>query len=169
MLRLAFCTIICTASCTQTGTNRQSDSNSSKNDSVRYEVDTSRIAVLPLEEVSHFHIFNNTISTELTLNEYEIIEDLLRECIANYNKNSEPDGSGYDCTIDLSNFKRQYVAVVNSDGDREVWVNCFCRGHDVVNWKKYIVFARDGGNCFFNLKINLTKKQYYDLMVNGYA
>ena len=27
----------------------------------------------------------------------------------------------------------------------------------------------DGGNCFFNVKVNLNTGQYYDLMVNGNA
>ena len=27
----------------------------------------------------------------------------------------------------------------------------------------------DGGNCYFNFKINLTTKKFYDLRVNGEA
>ena len=35
--------------------------------------------------------------------------------------------------------------------------------------QKDLIFVNDGGNCYFNLKINLTTGQYYELMVNGDA
>jgi hypothetical protein len=33
--------------------------------------------------------------------------------------------------IDLKKYKRQYIAVTNSKGEKEVWVNCFCN-----TWRK---------------------------------
>ena len=36
----------------------------------------------------------------------------------------------------------------------------------VQDWKKYSIFIKDGGNCYFNLKINLATRQYYELRVN---
>lgn len=60
------------------------------------------------------------------------------------------------------------MAALNKKGEKEVWINCFCV--DVRrDWKKQIVEVYDGGNCFFNLKINLNKSQYYELSVNGEA
>jgi len=73
-----------------------------------------------------------------------------------------------DFVIDLKKYKRQYIAVINSKGEKEVWVNCFCDTWK-KNWRKELIFVLDGGNCYFNLKINLTKGEYYDLMVNGDA
>jgi len=67
-----------------------------------------------------------------------------------------------------NSYNIQLVPVLNSIGQKEVWVNCLCSGTD-DNWKKGITVVDDGGNCFFNLKINLTLKISYDFFVNGYA
>jgi hypothetical protein len=37
------------------------------------------------------------------------------------------------------------------------------------DWRKELFDVMDGGNCFFELKINLTSGKYYDLNVNGDA
>ena len=68
----------------------------------------------------------------------------------------------------LNRYKRQYMPIINKYGEKEVWVNCFC---EHWNWdlKTRPVEVRDGGNCFFNLKINLSKNIYYNLMINGDA
>ena len=35
--------------------------------------------------------------------------------------------------------------------------------------KKVRIDVMDGGNCFFHLKVNIDKNEYYDFMVNGDA
>lgn len=165
---LAFCSIAYMAGYIQAGTSKQSNIDISKNDSVRYEVDTFRIAILPLEQISVFQIFKDVASAKLVLKEYEEVDNLLKSCITDYNK-----GQQSEFKINLSNYYRQYIVVTNSEGEKEVWINCFCDNFyndaDYLDWKKYVVFMLDGGKCFFNLKINLAKRQYYDLRVNGYA
>ena len=68
----------------------------------------------------------------------------------------------------LSAYRRQYVAVINGKGQKEIWVNFFCAtfNHD---WKHHVVIVDDGGVCFFQLWINLTLKKAYDLIPNGAA
>ena len=131
------------------------------------EVDSAIFVVLPFKE-DYSRIFKNATATELSSDDYEKIDNILEECIINYNKtlldrNLKP--------IDLPNYKRQYIPVINSDGEKEVWVNCFCKhiSSHFFDWKNQIVIVMDGGKCFFNLKINLTKMQYSDFMVNGEA
>ena len=65
----------------------------------------------------------------------------------------------------------QFVGGELEGGDKVLWVNCFCMAESVVlkKWKTDIVYVADGGNCFFNVKINLKSKQYYGLIVNGMA
>ena len=60
------------------------------------------------------------------------------------------------------------MPTINSKGEKEVWVNCFCGQWDKSS-RTNPVIVMDGGNCFFNLKINLTTGQYYELIVNGEA
>jgi hypothetical protein len=38
--------------------------------------------------------------------------------------------------------QKQLIAATNNKGEKEVWVNCFCR----------IYLVEDGGNCFFILR-----------------
>jgi hypothetical protein len=61
------------------------------------------------------------------------------------------------------------VAVINKDNEKIIWVNCFNINSSFTfdYWKKQIVQVFDGGDNFFNLKINITKKYYYDFLVNG--
>ena len=74
-----------------------------------------------------------------------------------------------DFIIDLRKYYRQYIVTKNKKGEKEVWVNCFCSIQNMDYWKKQVVFVMDGGNCFFNLKINLSRKSYSDFEVNGEA
>lgn len=99
---------------------------------------------------------------ESTLSDTDIlqIESLANKGISEYNKQTK--WSKIDKT-----YKVQMVSVINAKGEKEVWLNCFC--DDYPNWRKRILEVRDGGSCFFNLKINLSKGKCYDIRVNGEA
>jgi hypothetical protein len=64
---------------------------------------------------------------------------------------------------------KQFVGAINFKGEKTIWVNCFCEKYkdDFEKWKTEIVFVKDGGNCYFNIKINVDKNEYYDLNING--
>jgi len=106
-------------------------------------------------------IFKDVVPANLNQKEINDIERILENSIEYYNSFK----NGY---IDLNLYKRQYVAVKNKEGETEVWVNCFCQTAG-EKWKTEIIDIDDGGNCYFNLKINLTKSSYYDFIVNGEA
>ncbi len=142
-------------------------------------IDTSFIAILPFDTAQYW-VFNDNKPTDLTNIDLVKIETILNLCINDYNKeqekqlkeinNKQPEYKleKKNFNIDLIRYKRQYVATINSKGEKEVWVNCFCNTWD-KNWRTNLIFVFDGGNCYFNLKINLTTGQYYELMVNGDA
>lgn len=71
--------------------------------------------------------------------------------------------------LETKGYKRQYVPVINSDGQKDTWINFFCAEWRSENWKSSIIIVDDGGNCFFNLKVNLATKMYSELYINGYA
>ncbi|WP_299316759.1 hypothetical protein [uncultured Maribacter sp.] len=56
-------------------------------------------------------------------------------------------------------------ASVNYSGVKEVWI-IFCSTTASDKWRTNIVAVEDGGNCYFNIKINLNTKKYYDLDIN---
>jgi hypothetical protein len=96
------------------------------------------------------------------------IEKHLAESVTEYNNSLSAGHDDYKINLKDRDYKKQLVAVTNSKGEKEVWVNCFCDDWDKA-WRTQIVMVHDGGPCYFNFKINLTRKKVYDLMVNGFA
>lgn len=121
------------------------------------QVDTSLIAVIPYTGEWGTGGKNNTPAS-LTMDDMKKIEFLLQSCVS---RNKDVD-------LKREKYRRQYIAMTNDKGEKIVWINCFC-GVDNDNWRNSIVMVHDGGSCYFNLKVNLTKGVYYDFWVNGYA
>ncbi len=150
---------------------------------IAQSVDTSNYAILKFKRQDYIFPkdYKNT-----TLNKTEIdqIETILKKCIADYNRNQLIKYNEWhkkdstiekgDWIITLDHKNRQYIAAVNNKNEKEVWVNCFPiviydeTGTQEYSWKKYIKVVEDGGSRFFNVKINLTKKLFYNLIVNGF-
>jgi hypothetical protein len=121
--------------------------------------------------------------TQATLNneDFANIERVLSFCVNKYNRSQntvyreivkklpDQDLRIDDYVIDLKRYYRQYVVVFNKRGEKEVWVNCFCNIQSQENWREKAVIVMGGGNCFFNVRINLTRKSFSDFMVNGLA
>jgi hypothetical protein len=137
-----------------------------QNASSTFQLDTSRTAIIPLKETGSYP-FNDTYKqTILTKKELAVIDSLVDLCVEDYNQSFKPEFRQFRINLQKGNYRKQLVAATNTKGEKEVWVNCFCRTWD-NRWKKEIMYVDDGGNCYFNLKINLTSKKYYDLGVNG--
>ena len=60
-----------------------------------------------------------------------------------------------DYELQLKKYKRQYIAVINRKGEKEVFVNLFCDASNWEFWPTKLVQIEDGGNCYFNLKVNM--------------
>lgn len=106
------------------------------------------------------YIFKDAKATNLTLNELAKIETIIKQATNDYTKSSD------DVKIDLSIYKRQYVPIINANGEKEVWVNLFCDDWFSNEWKNKIFIVELGGDCYLNLKVNLDKEFYYNLSVN---
>jgi hypothetical protein len=127
--------------------------------------------------------FRGYSAGNLTPNDFAVIEGQLGLFAEEYNKEERKRQQEWikrvpslryqkiQHFIKLKNYKRQYICGINRSGDKEVWVNCFCKSDFQLlkYWRSQTVVVMDGGECFFNLKINLTKKIRYDIMVNGIA
>ena len=140
----------------------------------------SNFTVLPFNTNWNW-IFKNVKITELSkteINEIELIlekvveenNQIEKESLQKHNKEypkQKWDETGFE--LGLGNrYYRQYVPVINDKGEKEIWINFFCSTMG-YNWKTNLILVEDGGNCFFNIKINLTKKEYSDLRINGSA
>lgn len=160
LLSLTFCLL----SCRQTGqfNGKGTKSKISPND-------TSLIAVLPFDTTQNW-LFNGAKPDVLSKSDFATIESLMSKCITTYNKEQEKiykeNKPTKNYLLDFKNIKRQYIAVINNKGEREVWINCFCDDFH-TKWREEILMVKDGGVCYYNLKVNLTNKKYYNLIVNG--
>lgn len=129
-------------------------------------------------------IKDNKGNKPVSLNSSELkrTDSLLRQSVADYN-NGEAQERYYefkeenpgikrpleDFTINLQHYKRQYVATINKEGKKEVWVNCFCPSLKDGSWKTKVISVSDGGKCFFSVTVNLSENEYSDFYVNGEA
>ena len=133
----------------------------------KLQYDTSEIAILTDQGWAQLKFGTDCKFLSLDQEDIAEIRKLWNKCVKKYNNSF---GAGFQDTLDTNfrHFKKQLIAVINKKGEKEVWINCFCNAGE-YNWKKQIMLVSDGGNCFFNFKINLTKKRYFDLVVNGYG
>lgn len=142
-------------------------------------IDTSKYAILWFDTTDTW-LFENARSSSLTQTEIEEIESILKKYIDAYNQNQQRQFDTiskahpeYNLNVDnfvikLSKYKRQYFPVINSAGQKEVWINCFCNDFD-KNWRRDMLIVKDGGNCYFSLKVNLITKKISRFIVNGDA
>jgi hypothetical protein len=184
-ISLLFLLILCVASCREksgapdtTNTTYSIDSASVFSDkAVPIAVDTSVFAILPYDTAAvrfSYYKFKDCKPINLTEKDLQDIERILVEVVnmynaayeENYKKNKDSGFSGDGIGIDLKNYRRQYVPVINRSGEKEVWINGFCTHFD-SDWHKDILIVFDGGKCFFQLYINLSTQTCSDFNTNG--
>lgn len=137
--------------------------NYSEHDSITLKYDTSAIAIISLDSSKHI-VGNRAIaSSAFTQTELYSVDSLIKVYMANYNASLTGDRYLYQLK---HNYKMQIVVYVNPEREKEVWVNAFCDAR-ADYWESYPVVVFDGGACYFNLTINLTKKSIVDSFVNG--
>jgi hypothetical protein len=131
-------------------------------------IDTSKYAVLNFREEYKGYIFDKSCKpTALSADDIYKIEKIIKTKVDNYNKNS---AHKYFFINNPNKYYKQFIAVINSKCEKEVWVNCFCEIFPSnFPWKTQTISVLDGGSCYFQLKINLTTNRVYDFGVNGVA
>ncbi|MEX6690896.1 hypothetical protein QTN47_25530 [Danxiaibacter flavus] len=165
ILTIAFCLTITLSSCGQS----QAKKINHVANNITVQIDTSKTAIIALDKKGNYPFDNTFNPTSLTQNDIYDIDSLLIACVTNYNNSLDKDHKEWSIDLNKNNYRKQLIAVTNKKGEKEVWVNCFCYTWDNKNWKTNILLVADGGNCYFNFKINLATKKFYDLGVNGVA
>ncbi len=129
-------------------------------------IDTSKYALFNFSYKNDSAFFDNTHkAATLTADDIDQIEKLIKIKVDSSNRHSN---SIYFINNSARYFK-QFITTINSKGEKEVWVNCFCDLVFAHDWKNQIVSVMDGGSCFFQFKVNLTKGIIYDFAINGVA
>ena len=100
--------------------------------------------------------------TPISESEIYFIDSLLQQKIDQHNRKVDKRFS-----MDLLKYGRQYFPSLDTNGNKEVEVICFCQVNNNDDWKKHRIQVNDGGNCYFNFKINLTTLRILHFYVNG--
>jgi len=109
-------------------------------------------------------VFVNSKQHELNNKEIAQIDSLLSICMKQNSRLKNSNNNDYI---------KQCIATKNTNNEVIVWLYCICHksglffGDDFQ--RQPIGIVQDGGECFFKLKINLTKQTYFDLSINGDA
>ena len=170
---LIFIILISISSCNGTKKNT-SEIKSSEKTQTEFKLPKSDFVILSLKT-------ENIKSAELTQSELIEIEEILKIAIIENNEEQkigliehnkkypkyQQTETGFELKLD--GYKRQYVPIINEKGEKEVWINFFCDDFGTDNWKTEIVLVEDGGNCYYNIKINLKTKEHSELGINGNA
>lgn len=129
---------------------------SCKTSQKQIEVDIlNHYTIITYNPNAKYPLFENAKPTTLTFEEILELEDIIQPKIL---KN-----------LEQHKYYRQYVAAENSKGEKLVWINFFCENNYEPSHVTFILNAADGGNCFFQVKVNLTQKDCYFYMENGEA
>lgn len=162
-----------------------SNKNEATTTSYSYSIDSIDITVFVADSMKNqiFPTNYKVVNTEIS----EIVEceNLLKDYIAQYNQRGIHKADSLNklhqnkynflttdkeqFLIDLKNYGRQYISVKNEGCHKLVYINCFCNPLEFPYRHKDWVFVFDGGNCFFQLKIDLTDKKVIDFSENGVA
>ncbi|WP_118972795.1 hypothetical protein [Taibaiella koreensis] len=118
------------------------------------------------DEVPAF-IAGNSKPAGLSDKEIGCIEMLLTIFFDRYNRQQRQEDR-----IGWKEYRRQYFPMTLKNGTKEVWINCFCPefvANSDRDWRRDLIWVHDGGNCFFNIRVNLDEQKVHDLSVNGEA
>lgn len=70
--------------------------------------------------------------------------------------------------VHFNNYIRQYVGFIDKEGNIMIWINMINDGSiSASEFSEDIVMVFDGGNNYWSIFINITKKSFFGLSVNG--
>ncbi len=126
------------ASCTQNN-EKPVVASPAKRDAVVQNSDLSRIAVIPYNYDCRLSKRGKPAS--ITQEEFLEIDRLLKLAIQEWNS----EVKSVWVISNLDKYWKQYVAVVNNKGEKEVWISCSCS--QPTEWRKEIYLVEDGVNA----------------------
>ena len=126
-------------------------------------IDTSKYTILQFDEKrDHYRFDKDVKAVALSAGDIKKVDELFNVAVKRHGKQSKYNPQS------AARYYKQVVAVVNSRGEKIIWINCFC-ANDFPYWKTTLVSVLDGGSCFFSLNINLNTGEDYNFAVNGVA
>lgn len=144
-------------------------------------IDSTRFCVFEYNSSYRWIFPENSIKSELTNEDIKIAEQLLNQEIKKFNEEGKirsdylkekfPDRQFYEkqFSIILEEYRRQYIIATSPTRDKILHINFFCGTEGFEYWKEEYVSVDDGGNCFFQVLVNISKIKLLEFSVNGVA
>ena len=141
-----------------------------RNDSNVGKIGDSDYYILKFKPNESYPIFKNAQPTELSHEEIIATEKVIRSQIEKTTAEWRADTENKYKESEYQ-YDRQYIAAINEYGEKLIWINFFCdeTSADFYDLRKERTNTSDGGKCYFEIKVNLTKKEIIDYRFNGLA
>lgn len=126
-----------------------------------------------LDSLNYVILNSDTIS--ISIKDIYKINELLNKSIIEYNSAIDALSNNFDpknvgkTKIQLENYRKQLIPMLNYKNEKVIWINCLCNDANFGpkdDWKKTIIKVMDGGDCFFNVFINVSKNNWSAFNVN---
>lgn len=138
--------------------------NAQKSGQPKLKSGDSDFVVFEYNPKNYGHIFKNGKPATLSGDEISKARSLVEDAVKEYNAEQKND----DGIIKIKGYRFQFISVINDKNEKEIWVNGFCSAGS-LDWTKHLIVVEDGGKCYFNIYVNLSKNSYDRFMVNGDA
>jgi hypothetical protein len=102
----------------------------------------------------------------LSIVELDQVNNIINRCIQE-NQQKKGDATIFGNHIGNHIFYKQVIPFKNDDGEKIIYVNAFCESFANEDWMVNYKHISGGGTCHFNVYINLSKEEYYDLNCGG--
>lgn len=133
--------------------------------------DTSQLVIKNDKGIDEIAILQNFIKQDgtmfyrLTNDDVKLIEKIIRkENDSLRNLINIPD---YEKPEPLSNYIRQYLAYINREGEKEVFIFCVSRERKYSKWREEFIMTIGGGNSVFKGVINITREKSLGFSTNS--
>lgn len=103
-----------------------------------------------------------------TMNDIKCIEQILKNNVDYIKDNQTEKIKGYPVIYrNMNKYKRQYIGYQTQSGDIIIWVN-FLKDYDNQSaLAQDIIYVNDGGSYYWSVFINMTKKELFNMRING--
>ncbi|RXK62677.1 hypothetical protein ESA94_06680 [Lacibacter luteus] len=98
--------------------------------------------------------------------DYCLIEELLTKAIHTIYKDHLLSKRTMWIEEIMTSYKKLLIFATDNNAQSFVWINCLCKTQGDY-WRSHIPLIFDGGPCYFNLKLNLTTREYFDFSINS--
>ena len=87
-----------------------------------------------------------------------------------------------EISVNFNDYYYQFIPYLDKNNRKIIYVNSLCKdfvqnpiqdltrknAEKEIEWKSHYFDVYDGGNCFWQVQVDVEKKEYFDFSVNGF-